>query len=155
MKTRGSAILAVTLMALGFGGCGSSSATTTAAVITQSVTPNPVVAQPSTDPAFQFTASFTVTLRESGGVGITFATLSPAVYEASGGMITTLLPAGNSRTTITVPSNRVEANSTLLVDYKVDYTAPNTGRVIVVRITVTGTDDHGFTLSGFVDVPVS
>jgi len=154
MKTRGSAILAVTLMALGLGGCGSG-ATPTAAAITQGVNPNPVVAQPSSDPSFQFTASFTLTLTESAGVGVTITALSPAIYETSGGAITAVLPAGSSHTSVTLSTNRIEANSALPVDFKVDYTAPNTGRVILVRITVATTDDHGISASGFVDVPVS
>jgi hypothetical protein len=142
-------------MALGLGGCGSSNAASTAAVVTQTVSPNPVVAEPSTDPSFLYTASFTLTLTESAGVGVTITALSPAVYETSGGVITAALPVGNSRTSVTVPANRIEANGTLAVAFKVDYTAPNTGRVVLVRITLAVTDDHGISSSGFVDVPVS
>lgn len=155
MTTRRAAILAATLTALPFGGCGSGANNNVVAIVTSNFTPNPVVATASSDPAFTNTASFTLTLTETAGVGVTLTSLTPVIYEASGGVITAVLPASNSRTNVTIPSNRLEASSTLSIGFDVDYTAPNTGRVILVRITLSIIDDKGVSSSGVVDVPVS
>jgi methylmalonyl-CoA mutase cobalamin-binding subunit len=141
------------LFALAAAGCGSSSPTKTS-LVSQAVTPNPVVAVPATD-GHAWQATFTVTFSEQGGVGVKITSLSAILYETIGGAIGTSVDAENARIVVASASSRLEANGTLVVNVGATYTLPNGGRTALVRIGVAYVDDTGQPFVGTVDVPIT
>ena len=152
MMTRHSAICVAALLALCGAGCGATTATN--AVLNSAVSPNPATAQAPGDGGLQWVASFTLTLTERAGLGATVTATSAAVYEVSAGILTSTLAADKVLIQANATSNRIAANGSLPIDYRISYTPPNGGRAVLVRLTFAVTDDNGASSSGFVDVNV-
>lgn len=134
-------------------GCGNMNSPSGAGpLINAVVSPSPVVAQPSADTAFTWSAQFTLTLTDSGGVGSTVTALTATGYEVVGGIVTATLGTGSARIDLDAPSTRIQANGSLVLGYTVYYTLPGGGRTALVRIAVGYTDDAGQAHSGTVDV---
>jgi len=151
--TRHWRIGAAALLALCGAGCGA--ATATNAVVNSVVSPNPVVAQAPGDGGLQWVAAFTLTLNETAGLGATVTAANAVVYEASAGIITSTLAPEDVLIQVNATGNKIAANGSLPIEYRISYTAPNGGRAVLVKITVSVTDDNGASTSGFVNVNVT
>jgi hypothetical protein len=153
MVRRGMTVAAA-LAALSLGACGGSDTTTTptaspspttAPVVTIVANPAeaPVVA--STDPAYQWATSFSVTLTESAGVAVNIRSVSATLQQAAGGIIVTP-PTGLAeafRYEVKSPSNRLEASGTLTMGFTFLYTLPQPGQEALVTVTLNFYDDLG------------
>lgn len=149
-------LASVGLVALGLSaaGCGDTTTNPSGSIVTSAVSPNPATAQPSTVAPYQWAAAFTLTLT-APGAGVTVNTANAVVYQASGGIITATLDPANVRIVANASGNHIESNGNLPISYNVSYTVPDGTRSVLVRITLSVTDDNGNTTSGFVDETVS
>ena len=145
----------VALLALAATACGGNPTSSTSSYVTQLVSPNPVVATASTDGAHQYTASFTVTLTEQGGVGVALRDINVVTYEVTGGAATTVLDAAHASVAVNVPTARIEANQTLALGFELDYTLPTGGRAALAVISLAFVDDKGNAYSGNIQVNIS
>lgn len=136
-------------------GCGSNPVSDSPSYVTQAVTPSPVTAQAATSGTYQYTASFTVTLSEQGGVGVTLTDVAATVYEVGDSGSYTAVDGSNSMVSLTLPTNRIEANGTLVLPWTVAYTLPGGGRRAAVRVALSFVDDHRYYFSGTFDVVVN
>jgi hypothetical protein len=140
------------------GGCskGSTSPTTTAS---PSPSPSPVTvtvsgvtasgdtatATPSPDSNYTWSATFTVTLKETAGVAATVRSLAANLQQAAGGIVITP-PTGQSekfRFNVNAGSNALPASSELPIDFQFFYTLPNGGRQALVTVTFNLVDTNG------------
>jgi hypothetical protein len=151
MTTRRTAALGIALGIL-VAACGSSGPKS--AMVTRSVLPNPVVAVPGPQ-GRDWAATFTLTLKEEGGVGARVSTVASVVYESVGGVATTAVGSNFSSVEVGLPSSRLEPNGTLDISFAVTYTLPGGGRAAVVHIVLEYVDDEGQPFRGTVDVPIT
>ena len=146
--------LALVVSLSGFGGNDTITTTDTA-----TPTPSPVTATvggvsaegstatavPSPDAAYQWSATFTVTLTETAGVATTVRSLAATLQQAAGGIIITP-PSGlaeSYRYNVRAGTNQLGANGTLPLDFDFFYTLPNGGRQALVTITFTLVNANG------------
>jgi hypothetical protein len=148
------AVLGLTLIALCGSGCGETTTSATGSMVTSAVSPNPATAQDSGDAAYQWTASFTLTLTASSA-GVTVNSANAVVYQAAGGIITSTVDSDDVRILTSAATNHIDANGSLPIAYNVSYTLPDGSRGVLVRISISVTDDNGNSTSGIVDVTVS
>jgi len=145
--------VAATLAALSLGACGGSN-TTTSPTASPSPTTPPVVTivtnppapiTASTDPAFQWATSFSLTLTESAGVAVNIRSVSANLQQASGGIVVTP-PAGLAeafRYEVKSSSSRLAANGTITIGFTFLYTLPQPGQEALVTVTLNLYDDSG------------
>jgi hypothetical protein len=133
--------------ALGMVACGGEDTTTGATgpfmEVALTVTPNPITAAASDDAEFEWMATYTVTLTESGGLGGTISAVGAALNEASGG-IEVITDGELTRSTANGPSDRLEAGGTAELSFVTYYTLPGGGREALIDVTVQVQDDDGF-----------
>jgi hypothetical protein len=146
--------LGLVALALGAAGCGDTTTNPTGSIVTSAVSPNPATAQPSTSASYQWTAAFTLTLT-APGAGVTVNTANAVVYQATGGIITSTVDPANVQIVASAAGNHIAANGTLPITYNVSYKLPDGSRGVLVRITLSVTDDSGNATSGIVDETVS
>jgi hypothetical protein len=145
---------AAVLAALALGACGGSDTTTsptaspsptTAPVVTIVANPTEASVNASTDPGYQWTTSFSLTLTESAGVAVNIRSVSANLQQASGGVVVTP-PTGLAeafRYEAKSPSNRLTANGTMAMDFTFLYTLPQPGQEALVTVTLNLYDDSG------------
>ena len=146
--------LGLVAFALAAAGCGDTTTNPTGSIVTSAVSPNPAIAQASTITPYQWTAAFTLTLT-APGAGVTVNTANAVVYQAAGGIITSTVDPANVRIVANASGNHIAANGSLPITYNVSYTLPDGSKGVLVRITLSVTDDNGNTTSGIVDESVS
>jgi hypothetical protein len=147
-------MVAGVLAALSLGACGGSD-TTTSPTASPSPTAVPVVttvASPaeaaviaSTDPAYQWATSFSLTLTETAGVAANLRSISANLQQAAGGIVVTP-PTGLAeafRYEVKSPSNRLEASGTLTIGFTFLYTLPQPGQEALITVTLNLYDDLG------------
>ena len=135
--------------------CGTETSTgASGSIVTTAVSPSPATATASTDAAYQWTASFTLTLT-AGSTGVKVNTANAVVYQAAGGIITATVDTDKVRILASAKTNHIDANASLPIAYAVSYTLPDGSKGVLVRITVSVTDDGGNSSSGTVDVTVN
>ena len=148
-------VMAVPLGVLALGGCGGGSTPTTptasptpstAPVITFTLKPaEGAPSETSTDPGYQYSASFTLTLTETAGVAVLIRSVNANLQQASGGIVVTP-PAGLSeafRYQIRSPGNQVAANGSISIDFTFYYTLPQPGQEALVTVNFTVVDTAG------------
>ena len=156
--------VAAALAALSVGACGGSSSTGPSSTATPSpsnppsitLTPSAAPITASSDPGYQWSTSFTVTLTETAGVAVTIRSVSATLQQASGGIVVTP-PAGLSevyRYEVKSPGNRLAANGTLAIGFRFLYTLPQPGQEALVTITLSTFDDRGAAFPQTVQVKV-
>ncbi len=140
-------LLFLAVSTLGLPACETTDSTPLPAEIALTASPDPVSAQPSTDPDYQWFARFTVTVTESAGVAGTISSVSAVLNEAAGGIV--IVTGEDEETNIRVDSNtnRLEANGSVPILFGVDYTLPGGGREAAADVTVVILDDNGYTQS--------
>jgi len=142
---------------LGMTACGGEDTTTGATgpfmEVALAVTPDPIIATASDDAEFEWMATYTVTLTESGGLGGTISAIGATLNEASGG-IEVITDGELTRSTGNGPSDRLEAGGTAAIEFVTYYTLPGGGREALIDVTVQVQDDDGFVgqVSGRVSV---
>jgi hypothetical protein len=147
--------VAAALAALSVGACGGSSTSpttptasaspTTAPILTIVTNPSPALVTPSTDPAYQWSTSFSLTLTESAGVAVTVRSLSANLQQSAGGIVVTP-PTGLAeafRYQVKSSGNRVDPNGTMTIGFTFLYTLPQPGQEALVTITLNCFDDSG------------
>ncbi|HEY2943698.1 MAG TPA: hypothetical protein VGN09_14795 [Vicinamibacteria bacterium] len=151
---RRTTMVAAALTALALGACGGSNTTTsptasptptTAPVITIVTDPSPAPITASTDPAFEWETSFSLTLTESAGVAVNIRSISANLQQAAGGIVVTP-PTGLAeafRYEVRSPSNRIAANGTITIAFTFLYTLPQPGQEALVTVTLNLYDDSG------------
>lgn len=141
--------LPLLLAAAVLGGCEDDSPTETQSTeIVLSFTPDPVTAQVSPDPDFDYRAVFTVTITETEGIAGTITSASTIVYAAAGGIIIgTPDPDEDVSVSASASSSRLPANGTATVTFTIDYRLPGDGREALVDVTVVVEDDNDLTVS--------
>jgi len=149
---RRTVVVTVSVAALAAGGCGNSSTTpttssspTTTPTITIVSNPADATAAPSSDPSYQFSTSFALTLTESAGVAVTIRSIGANLQQAAGGIVVTP-PTGLSeafRFQVRAPGNRLEANGTMQIGFSFLYTLPQPGQEALVTVSFTFVDDAG------------
>lgn len=149
---------AVPLAVLLLGGCGKDS-TSPSSTASPSPSPSPVTvtvsgvtasgdtatATPSSDSAYTWSASFTVTLKETAGVAATVRSLAANLQQAAGGIVITP-PTGQAekfRFNVGAGTNTLPANGELPIDFQFFYTLPNGGRQALVSVTFNLVDTNG------------
>lgn len=127
-------------------GCSSNTPTVptggiTRAVIGVTVTPNPVTGtlNPVTTAV---TATYTITITETAGLGGTVDFVSSTVYNPSTGTQVALTYYDSSDLVVYVGSKRIEAKGTLVVPQTVTYTLPDATVPANLSISVQLTDDR-------------
>lgn len=149
---------AVPVLVLLLNGCGGDESTSPTDA-TPSPSPSPVTvtvsgvtasgdtatATPSSDPAYTWSATFTVTLTETAGVAATVRSLAANLQQAAGGIVITP-PAGLSekfRFNVNAGTNALPASGALPLDFEFFYTLPNGGRQALVTVTFNLVDANG------------
>jgi hypothetical protein len=163
MPRRMIALAACVPMVLSLGACGGSDQTPTdssspalAPVITIVATPAEAAAAPSSDPGYQFAASYTLTLTETAGVVATIRTVSANVQQSSGGVVVPP-PTGLSvafRYELQSSGNRIDGNGTATMSVSFSYTLPQPGQEALTSVTVNFSDALGRPYSQTVQVKV-
>lgn len=133
--------------------------------LTFTVSPNPAVAEQSTDGktytivgdsthpdktvTYPWKTRFTVTMEETGGVGRDITSMQVKVQQASGGIV--IIPSGSdiehSEFKPSASGNRIEAKGRASVAYEVWYDLPNKGQEALITMIYTFTDDNDASFS--------
>src|SRR5262245_31459439 len=152
---RRTAFLGLAIVSLGLVGCGdTTTGASSGSIVTTNVAPTSVVAQASADAAYEWTGTFTLSLT-AGSAGLKVNAANAVVYQATGGIITSTLDAEHYRILANATTNHIDANATLPITYQVSYTVPDGSRGVLVRISLSVTDDNGNSTAGNVDVTVT
>lgn len=139
-------------------GCGGKD-TPTSSTATPSPTPSPVTATvtgvtaegsnatavPSSDRAYQWSTTFTVTLTQTTGVAATVRSLAANLQQSAGGIVITP-PAGlaeSYRFNVRAGTNQLAASGTLPIEFDFFYTLPNGGRQALITLTFNLVDANG------------
>jgi hypothetical protein len=137
--------------------CGDSTTTPDAitfARIAVAVEPDPVSAQASTDPEFDFVASFTVTLTETAGIGTTFNATTVNVTETSDGNEVGGDEDEIYKTEVGTEPDRIEANERVQIPFDIFYRLPEGGSEARIDVTTSIIDDNGYQVGGILQVRV-
>lgn len=121
-------------------------------VFTLEVAPNPIIAQPSTDPAFQWEIGFDVVLAETNGVNLSINFFDLSVSER--GSQTEVFRQNIGADTIIANrgSNLLQGGSSASTSFEaIRFTLPGGGREAFITVDVQVQDDRGriFTDSRF------
>lgn len=151
-------IVMISLMTLGLNACSELPTAATSAVVTLTASPSPSTAVTSSNAAYAWGTAFTVTVAETGGVGVTVGAVTIKVQQASGGIV--IVPTSDvvevyRLLDLKTSGNRVEAKTTAGIGFDVAYTLPNGGREALVTVSVSLTDDNGNTATQSVQVRVT
>jgi hypothetical protein len=125
-------------------GCGSNTPTIpniTRAAIEITVDPNPITATQNTA-TFAATATYTINLKETSGLGGEVEFISSAVYEPSTGKQVALNYYDSSDLVVYQGSKRIEANGTLALPQSLSYTLSDYTKAADLVITVQFKDDR-------------
>jgi len=170
MRTTTRAILPLLAAALLGNGCDAPTEPTTLEV-TLTANPDPAVPQASTgvtytidngdDPdtivTYPWKSSFTVNIRETGGLAVDITAVNVTVKQASGGIVIT--PSGGQveryQFNSSASGNHVSANGSANVGFEVWYDLPNEGREALVTVSFAFKDEDDNTYSDSIDVRVS
>ena len=145
------ALATLSLIALGFTtACGEdtiASPTTPTpaaqAAVSVSVDPRPLVAQPSTDPAFQWELRFNLTVHETAGLGVHINNTRLTITERPSGTVVFSDRAGADDIVAAAGTNRVEALGSLTGSFDdIRYTLPGGGRKALATFIFEVTDDN-------------
>jgi hypothetical protein len=126
--------------------CGSSPvapSTGTRSVITLTVSPSPIVAAITNTVGPVYTATWTTTLTESGGVGAGVTLVKASVFDNASGKLAASTTYDDKDLLVFVGKNRVEANGTLVVPLQVSYILSTLDRAASLTVTTTAKDDKG------------
>jgi hypothetical protein len=153
---------AAALLLLFLAGCGSGETPTDAPtptptpVITITASPAEAAAGESSDPGYQFAASYTLSLTETAGVAVTIRSVNANVQQSSGGVVVPP-PTGTSvafRYEVKSSGNRLPASGTAAVTVSFLYTLPQPGQEALTSVTFSFLDDLGGVYSQTVSVKV-
>ena len=132
---------------LGMTGCGGDNSVTDSSVVGMRVdftaSPDPIIAEPSADTDFEWTATYTITPTETGGLGGTITGVGLTLRAASGG-IEVITDEDPSETTLEAGDARLEANGTRDLTFVTRYSVPGDGSEAFLDFAVEITDDEGF-----------
>ncbi len=135
------ALLAGALLAPG---CGSSSPTVpgnSRAAITVTVDPSPITGTQNAA-TFAVTATYTITLKETAGLGGEVQFISSAVYEPATGRQVALNYYDSTDLVVYQGTKRIEANGTLSVQQSVTYTLADLSKAADLVVSVQLKDDN-------------
>ena len=113
------------------------------AEFTLTTNPNPVNAQPSTNPDFQWMGRFTLTISETAGIGSDIDAISAGVSESAGGIA---VETGEVfyQVSINADTNRVEGRSSTNISFDFFYVLPDGKREALVIVDLVFVDDNQF-----------
>jgi hypothetical protein len=129
-------------------GCAQSTNTTTSSTTTYmslalSVSPKPIVATTATVDGYQWSAPFTATVTESGGVGGTVYSVQAALNQASNG-IEVVTDKELVLTQVNATTSSLPARGSVAIPIVIQYTLPGGGKEAVVDVTVTVAGADGY-----------
>jgi hypothetical protein len=129
--------------------CGSSPTTPSTglrAIVTLSVTPNPITAVITNAFGPTYTATWTLTMTESGAVGGTVQLMRASVFDNVTGNLVAATNYDSSDLLVFVGKNRLEAGGTLEVPLQVSYVLSTLDRAATLTILTSVKDDNGNTV---------
>ena len=153
------------------GACNSPTSSTPELEVTLTASPSPAIASGPTGVQYKVTnaddtvslyeydyrTSFTVTIQETGGMGLDITALDLKVQQATGGIVIT--PSGGDQVYFKFNSsavtNHVNAKGSADVGFDVWYDLPNAGREALVTVGFTFQDDDDNTYSQTLQVKVA
>ena len=141
------AVIALTAI-LPFASCGSSPTTPStgiAAIVTLTVTPNPITSVITNTLGPTYTATWTTTMTESGGVGGLVTLVQATVFDDATGKQVASTSYDSNDLLVFVGKNRLEASGILQVPLQVSYGLTTLNRAATLTIFTTVKDDKGFT----------
>jgi hypothetical protein len=143
----------VTAGLLAVASCGSPTAPS-AAVLTVTVSPNPIVAT-AVPGSSQLLAVFSLTIKESAGLGANVDFVTATLTDPSNGAQLNTINFGASNILVRAGTNRVAGKGTLSIDnIGATYTPGPVGRQATMTITVQMEDQAGHTSAQALTVPV-
>ncbi len=125
------------------------------ASISVSVAPNPVIAQPSPDPRFDWTASWTVVFQESAGVGFNVDFMNLDGTSVAAGVALGTLNFGAAEIIQSSGTNHVSGRSAHSIPVTVGYRLPQGSRQIAVSVSAQCTDDLGNVINVGTNFPIA
>jgi hypothetical protein len=106
---------------------------------------------------YDYRASFTVTVQETGGMALDVTALNLTVQQATGGIVIT--PSGGDQVYFkfnsSAPTNHINANGAASVGFDVWYDLPNGGREALITVGFSFQDDDDNTYSDTAQVKVA
>jgi len=106
---------------------------------------------------YDYRASFTLTVQETGGMALDITALNLTVQQATGGIVIT--PSGGDQVYFkfnsAAPTNRINANGSASVGFDVWYDLPSGGREALITIGFSFQDDDDNTYSATAQVKVA
>jgi hypothetical protein len=127
--------------------CGSSSPTTPStglrSIITLTVAPNPIVSTITNPLGPVYTATWIVTLTESGTVGGVVQSVKATVFDNASGHLVASTAYDDKDLIVFVGKNRIEASGTLAVPLQVSYVLSTVDRAASLTVTTVVKDDKG------------
>ena len=127
--------------------CGSSSPTSPStgarAVVTLTVTPDPIVAVITNTIGPTYTATWTLKLTESGAVGGTVQLMRASVFDEASGRLVAVTNYDYKDLIVFVGKNRLEAKGTLEIPLQISYVLSTLNRAATLTIFTTVKDDNG------------
>lgn len=120
------------------------------ALVTVTFTPDPVVALPSGNPDFPFTATWTMTIREGAGLGANVNFWNETLFNPGSMLQGGTRNFGADQVILLAGSNRLQPNGTLTISRTSTYRpggTTGTGRAVDVRVVVQLTDDRSNVLN--------
>lgn len=126
--------------------CGSSPTTPSTgaiAIVTLAVAPNPITAVITNTFGPTYTATWTLTMTESGAVGGTVQLMRASVFDNATGTLVAATNYDSNDLLVFVGKNRLEANGTLAVPLQLSYILSTLDRAATLTMLTTVKDDRG------------
>ncbi len=124
--------------------CSSNTSPTTAtrAVVTVSVSPNPIISARSANPAFDYDIQWTVTITETAGVGGTINFVDSRLFDPATGVAVGSNDLDSTDLLVLTGSNHLAAKGTLSVQQTISYRLPSRGKAALLAVNVEMRDDN-------------
>lgn len=129
-----------------FASCGGSPTTPSTgaiAFVTLSVTPNPIVAVITNTLGPTYTATWTLKMTESGGVGGNVQLMRASVFDDASGVLVGATNYDSNDLVVFVGKNRLDASGTLEIPLQVSYVLSTLNRAATLTMLTTMKDDNG------------
>jgi len=126
--------------------CGSSPTTPSTgaiAIVTLTVAPDPITAVITNTFGPTYTATWTLTMTESGAVGGTVQLMRASVFDNATGKLVAATNYDSNDLLVFVGKNRLEANGTLAVPLQLSYILSTLDRAATLTMLTTVKDDRG------------
>jgi hypothetical protein len=117
--------------------------TTGSAALTLTVSPNPIIAKNTINPAlFDYDIQWTVTITETAGIGGDLHFVSATLYDPSSGLAVGRTSLDSSDLLVLAGANHLNPKGTLTVNQNLSYRLPSRGRATLLSIAVEMLDSN-------------